>query len=193
MTDPHRKTLSSTAACVTACLLLAACSNSTPAAHTTSATHTKPTGHSAAAVQTTAPTTDTTNVPVTNAATATSPPTGAGGAPSACALITEKDVTSTIGADPGKGSAFSSHGANQCQYGSFQTEVVLVNVLPFLGKLSYDHIVKAANGRFRQIAGLGDGALEHSDIHSDTVYFLKGDAPSPWVRQARRGAPIVSA
>jgi hypothetical protein len=123
----------------------------------------------------------------------TLPPTGAGGAPSACALITEKDVTSTIGADPGKGSAFSSHGANQCQYGSFQTEVVLVNVLPFLGKLSYDHIVKAANGRFRQIAGLGDGALEHSDIHSDTVYFLKGDAPSPWVRQARRGAPIVSA
>jgi hypothetical protein len=40
------------------------------------------------------------------------PPTGPGGATSACALITENDVTSTI--DPGKGSAFSSHGATQC-------------------------------------------------------------------------------
>jgi hypothetical protein len=41
-----------------------------------------------------------------------------------CPLVTEKDVTSTIGTDPGKGSAFSSHGATQCQYGSFQTALL---------------------------------------------------------------------
>ena len=149
-------------------MLLAACSSSPPTHATKPAarTHSNTTSSTSAAAAA-----NTSAAPIT----ATSP-TGPGGATSACALVTEKDVTSTIGTDPGKGSAFSSHGATQCQYGSFPTEVVLVNLLPSLGKLSYDHLLKDPNVHAVEIAGVGDRALEHSDPHTDAIYFTKGDA-----------------
>jgi hypothetical protein len=165
MTLQHPLTLA--AALTATSVLLAACSSSpTHATKPAAGTRTNTTSSTSAAVVA-----NTVAAPIT-----TIPSTGPDGATSACALVTENDVTSTIGTDPGKGSAFSSHGATQCQYGSFSTEAVLVNLLPSLGKLSYDHILKDSKAHFRQIAGIGDGALENSGPHSDTIYFTKGDA-----------------
>lgn len=94
---------------------------------------------------------------------------------SACALVTEKDVFTAQGADPGKGSAFSSHGATQCQYGSYATRVVFVNVLPARGAVTFDHLFITRKADAVPLSGLGDEALERSDGHSDTIYFTEGD------------------
>jgi hypothetical protein len=48
---------------------------------------------------------------------------------SACTLITEKDITANVGTDSGKGSADEGPGASQCMYGSYQTQILLVNVI----------------------------------------------------------------
>lgn len=168
MTLQHPRTLAAGFAALSAAgALLTSCSTSSPTRATTPAapTHSKTTSSTSSAAAANASAAPTT---ATSAAEA-------GATTTACALVTEKDVTSIIGTDPGNGSAFSSHGATQCQYGSFQTEVVLVNLLPSLGKLSYDHILKDSKAHFRQIAGIGDGALENSGPHADTIYFLKGD------------------
>lgn len=104
------------------------------------------------------------------------------GAASACSLITEADVARIVGADPGKGRAFRSHGATQCQYGSLPKQILLVNVTPGLGRAAYDQIrnnpnLSAGNKlSVTKVAGIGDEAFELSGPHTDAVYFTNGAA-----------------
>jgi hypothetical protein len=110
---------------------------------------------------------------------ATTPATDPAGA-TACALVTEQDVTTELGADPGPGSKFNSHGSSQCQYGSYQTRFVLVNLIPAQARAGYDTV---RNNRNRpatvhvvDVAGVGDRAFEVSGPHTAGIYFNKGDA-----------------
>jgi len=105
------------------------------------------------------------------------PPPAAGG--DACSLITEQDVAAQLGSDPGPGSPTTSHGATQCQYGSFQNAFVLVNHTPTQGKAAYDLIRGGRLGAAITITdtpGLGDRALEASRDGMASYYVAKGDA-----------------
>jgi Protein of unknown function (DUF3558) len=169
MTNPHRSTLASAALAITGCLLLAACTSSAPAAQ-----------NDAPAVQTTAGATPATSVAPadpasTDATPAAAPTTGT----AACALVTEQEVGAVLGTDPGAGSAFSSHGASQCQYGNYATAFVLVNVTPSQGNAAYDLMHSKSNlGHglvVADVAGLGDRAFQVSGPNTASVYFDKGD------------------
>ena len=137
---------------------------------------------------------------------ATSSPATASAA-SACALITETEVRTALGADPGKGSPFSSHGASQCQYGSYQTAFVLVNLNPTMGKAAYDHMRTnpkiSEAGAVADIGGVGDRAFGISGHNTASVYINTGDAlvlvmveirsaTSPPTAQARALAAIAA-
>jgi hypothetical protein len=98
----------------------------------------------------------------------------------ACALVTEQEVGAALGTDPGAGTAFTSHGASQCQYGNYATAFVLVNLTPTQGNAAYDlmhsnptpgHALVLAD-----VPGLGDRAFELSGPNTASVYFDKGDA-----------------
>ena len=169
MTDPHRRALAAATFAMTGCVLLAGCSNSAPAAQA-----------DAPAVQTTAGATPATSVAPadpasTDATPAAAPTTGT----AACALVTEQEVGTVLGTDPGAGSAFSSHGASQCQYGNYATAFVLVNVTPSQGKAAYDLMHSKSNlGHglvVADVAGLGDKAFEISGPNTASIYFDKGD------------------
>lgn len=138
--------------------------NSTPATRPTSAAATTPTAPTAAAPTLAAPTTGATGV----------------AAPQACALITEHDVTAALGADPGPGSRFASHGATQCQYGSYQTEFLLVNLTPTQGRAGYDMLRNnrrpGGQTTVADITGVGDRAFEVSAHNTAGIFFTKGDA-----------------
>jgi hypothetical protein len=172
MTDPHRRVLAAAALAMTGCVLLAACGSSTPAAGV-------PTG--APAVQTTAGATPATSVaptdPTSTDATPAADPSAGG---TACTLVTEQEVGAALGTDPGAGSAITSHGASQCQYGSFQTALVLVNLSPTQGKAAYDLMHSKSNlGHglvVAEVAGLGDRAFEITGPNTASIYFDKGDA-----------------
>jgi len=96
-------------------------------------------------------------------------------------LVNEKEVSAALGADPGPGSRFSSHGSSQCQYGTYQTRFVLVNFTPTRGRAGYDLLHDGARLRTAglhavDIAGVGDRALEISGPGTAGVYFNKGDS-----------------
>ena len=168
MTDLHRHTVAAVAACLAAGLLLAACSKSTPATKTTSA------------VQTTAAT-DATSAAATNAASTDATPAAAPSAGgTACALVTQQEVGTALGTDPGPGSADTGNGSSQCQYGTFQTAFVLVNLNPTQGKAFYDHARNnpklSQAGAVTDVAGVGDRAFGIFGPKSAAIYFNKGDA-----------------
>jgi len=169
MTNPRRHTAAAVAACLAAGLLLAACSKSTPATQTTSA------------VQTTAAATDATSVAATNAASTDATPAAAPSAGgTACALVTQQEVGTALGTDPGPGSADTGNGSSQCQYGTFQTAFVLVNLNPTQGKAFYDHARNnpklSQAGAVTDVAGVGDRAFGIFGPKSAAIYFNKGDA-----------------
>jgi hypothetical protein len=98
----------------------------------------------------------------------------------ACALITEQDATTALGVDPGHGSTFSSHGSTQCQYGTYQTAFVLVNLTPTNGRAGYD-LVRANQkpgdaATIADISGVGDRAFEVSGHNTAGIFFNRGDA-----------------
>ena len=187
------------AAALAATLLLAGCSGSSTSAASAktlaspAAEAGGPAGASSASAASTAP------------PAATSSPATASAA-SACALITETEVRTALGADPGKGSPFSSHGASQCQYGSYQTAFVLVNLNPTMGKAAYDHMRGSKIGQAGAVAdvpGLGDRAFGISGPNTASVYINTGDAlvlvmveirsaTSPPTAQARALAAIAA-
>lgn len=155
-----RSRLSATLALAAAgAVLVGACSSAAPApAAPAPATHT-----------------DTLAAKTTAAAAAAAP--AAGG--NACELVTEQEVGTALGTDPGVGSPFTSHGASQCQYGTYQTAFVLVNLTPAQGAAAYDmmHGNTAGNGvAVADVAGVGDRAFEISGPNTDSIYFDKGDA-----------------
>lgn len=170
MTDPHRHTVAALAACLAAGLLLIACSKSTPAAHTTSA------------AQTTAAATDATSGAATNAASAEArAPAASAAGGNACSLVTEADATTALGADPGPGTGDTgAHDSSQCHYGPYQSKLVLVNITPTQGKLTYDNMRNnagtAKTGSVVDVAGVGDKAFEVDSHGSAGIFFRKGDA-----------------
>jgi hypothetical protein len=170
MTSPHRRTLAAAVLGLAGCSLLGACATSTPAADTPASPATTTTG---AAHDTTA----TPANPASSAAT-TSPAHDA--ATDACALVTEQEVTTAIGTDPGHGTPISSHGSSQCQYGTFQSSFVLVNLTPSRGKAAYDLMhnnPKVADaGTVADVTGLADRAFGISGHGTVSIYFNKGDA-----------------
>jgi hypothetical protein len=154
---------------MTGCLLLAACSSSAPAAR-----------NDAPAVQTTAGATPATSVaPADPASTEATPAAAPTTGTAACALVTEQEVGTVLGTNPGAGSAFSSHGASQRQYGNYATAFVLVNVTPSQGKAAYDLMHRKSNlGHglvVADVAWLGDKAFEISGPNTASIYFDKGD------------------
>jgi hypothetical protein len=151
---------------VTGCLLLAACGTSSPAARSAAP------ASKATALATVAPT-----APPSADSTPTTDPVGGG---TACSLVTEQEVAAALGRDPGAGTAITSHGASQCQYGTFQTSFVLVNLNPTQGKPSYDRAHNSPKvsqaGVLTEVAGVGDRAFGISGHGAASIYFTKGDA-----------------
>ena len=154
MTTPHRP-IAAVAAIAAAGLLLVACSSTTLADPST----------------TTPPAASTTGDPTTSPATA-------GG--DACTLVTEHDVTAALGSDPGPGTPLTRRGASQCQYGSYQTQWVLVNLTPAQGGPAYDNLrdnpQTGQAGAIVDVAGIGDRAFEVGSHGSAGIFFNKGDA-----------------
>jgi hypothetical protein len=116
----------------------------------------------------------------------------------ACSLLTERDVTSVVGADLGKGSATERDEASQCLYGSYQNQVLLVNVIRSRGKADFahartdPHLIQIPGSRVADVSGLGDRAFELSAPHTDALYFTKGDALII-VAFSTRTAPLTGA
>lgn len=178
VTRPRARIIVSTASGLAGCLLLAACGSSgspTRAAAThadggvTRSTSDVPASITAAAVAATS----------SPARTSAAPPAVADTA--ACSLISEQDVRTAVGNDPGRGSATSSHGATACTYGSYPKPVLTVNSLPAQGRAAYDrfrHDPKLTSGSGLSVvpvSGLGDQAVELFGAHTDVVYLTKGD------------------
>ncbi|MDP9222808.1 MAG: DUF3558 family protein [Actinomycetota bacterium] len=132
--------------------------------------------------------------PATSSAGST--PGSAGGATQACALITEQEVRTAIGANPGAGQPFTSHGSSQCQFGSYQSGLVLVNLTPTRGIAGYDLVHN--NPKVGQsvhvvdIAGVGDRAFEIKAPHTASIYFDKGDALVLVMVETQKVAPPVT-
>lgn len=184
MTNPHRHTAAAVAACLAAGLVLTACSKSTPAAHTASAVQATAATNAASAQATPAAATDATPAtsvaPTDPASTYASPAAAPAAGGTACALVTQREVAAALGTDAGPGSADTSDGASQCQYGTFQSAFVLVNLNPSQGKSFYDHARDnpkvSQSGVVSDVAGVGDRAFEVSGPKSAAIYFNKGDA-----------------
>lgn len=154
---------------VTALLLLTGCKSAphTPTAQATS----DPT-----ATLTAQATSDPTATPTVSASPATAPvvPAVAQGG-TACSLVTEQDASTALGKDPGPGSAFTSHGGSQCQYGQYPL-VLLANLTPSQGKAAFN-LQQGGIARSGGVAltGLGDGAFGLFRGPLASVTFYKGD------------------
>jgi hypothetical protein len=167
MTQGHVRTVTAAAAGIAGCLLLAGCSSSSRTGADTPPTHTiNSAGSSSIAASTSA---------AGDPAGASSPAAAAGGTV-ACTLVTEHDATTALGADPGPASRFASHGSSQCQYGSYRTKFLLVNLTPTRGKAAYDLVHNSTELHAVDLAGVGDRAFEVSGPGTAGIYFTKGDA-----------------
>ena len=97
----------------------------------------------------------------------------------ACALISEGEAGAALGADPGPGNKFSSHGSSQCQFGSYATQFLLVNVTPTRGRAGYDLMHDnpkvSQSGAVATLPGVGDRAFELTGPGTASIYFNKGD------------------
>ena len=179
MTESRRSIVSSIISAGAGCLLLAACSSSgtagrTPAAAPTTRVVVAATPPPSTASVTVAPASQ----PAASQAASSSravPTLGAG--KTACVLISEQAVTTVLGSDPGHGSAFSSRGSSQCQYGSYQKALVLVNITPGAGRAAYEnfHQSPQLHGK-ADVPGVGDSAFEVGGPHTAGIYFFKNDA-----------------
>ena len=197
MTHPRRHTCAAIAACFAAGLLLTACSKSTPTAHAASAAQTTASTGATSAAPTNAASAEATPATATDAVPATSDaplivaptdPVSADATPAAtpstggtaCGLVTQQEVAAALGTDPGPGSPITSDGASQCQYGTFQTALVLVNLNPSQGKPFYDHARNdpklSEAGAVTDVAGVGDRAFGIFGHGTASIYFNKGDA-----------------
>ena len=177
MTIRHPRSVAAAAATATGLLLTACSSSGSPANTDTSATDSDRSGASATGATSAAAT----PLAATSATAHTSAAAQSAAGRSACTLITEHDVTASIGADPGAGSEAESHGATLCAYGSYAKQVLTVNVLPAQGRASYDrarknpHLVSGTGLSVADVTGLGEQAFELSGPHTDALYFTKGE------------------
>jgi hypothetical protein len=120
----------------------------------------------------------------------------AGATTQACGLVTEQEVRIAIGANPGAGQPFSSHGSTQCQFGSYQSGFVLVNLTPSHGVAGYDLMHKnpkvSPSGHVADLAGVGDRAFEITAPHTASIYFDKGDVLVLVMVETQKVAPPVA-
>ena len=96
-----------------------------------------------------------------------------------CALVTETDATTALGADPGPGVSTKQGSASYCTYGTYP-RTVLVASTPNDGKTTYDAtkaLRGSVNGAFT-IKGLGTEAFGDSGPNNGgaDVFFYQGDA-----------------
>ena len=164
----------------------------------TKTTAVPPTATPVTAVTTTAGVISTASSPTTPDATiepaAVTDPTTASPAPAEtalvhvdpCSIITEQDVTSALGSDPGPGEPTPEPWGGQCSYGS---GTVILNVLigeaHLGGKAGYDTYLAGAeqgksndtSGRsvFEVLTGIGDGAFVSGGGPIAGAAFYAGD------------------
>ena len=168
---------------VAACFLLAACGGSStatpqPAMGTTAAAQLSVSGTAPPhAPETAATSAEQSATPASAAETSAAGAVTTGG--SACSLVTEQDATVALGNDPGAGQPVTSQGASQCQYGTFQTALVLVNVTPTQGQAAYDRVRNdpklASAGTAIDMPGLGDRAFGITAHGTGSIWINKGD------------------
>ena len=117
-----------------------------------------------------------------------SPATGAAGAPtnavatsgpSACALVTEQEITPLLGTDPGPGKATSDSTTTSCAY--TQGVAVTIVVDHSGGKSQFDMFcpTNQAQPRTHVVSGVGDGAcltIVGGTGPIAAMYILKGPA-----------------
>ncbi len=172
MNHAHQHTIAAAAIGLAGCLALAGCGGGSPSSKGPAPASHAPSGATSAAAAAPAST--------GAASGSASAPAVAAGASTACALVTENDAATALGADPGPGSKFESHGSTQCQYGDAQTIMVLVNLTPAHGKLAYDRMHGGPTPDKRvtvaDVAGVGDRAFAITGPHTAGIYFNSGDS-----------------
>ena len=158
MTHSHRRHGAGLVA-VVACALLTACSNS--------ATHNVAVASSA-------------DGPPSTAAPAapSDSPTVAAGAATACSVLTEQDVSSALGGDPGVGNLDTRAKGSSCAYGGTLALSVNVTLVAAKGKAAFDYAKTADPGSgdtVVDVPGVGDGAFGILSPTGASVEFYKGD------------------
>ncbi len=165
MTAPHPRTLAAMAVTATA-LLLAACSSSGPITLPT------PLNHSAAIIV--AAPSAATSARAARSATIQSAPAEA----TACALVTEHQLTSLLGVDPGLGQATSDSATTSCAYTGGVAVTILVDRNG--GRNQFDlYCPTQAQPNARNVSNVADGAcltIVGGTGPIAAMYVLKGHA-----------------
>jgi hypothetical protein len=161
----HCPRILAAAALTAAGLLLTAC-NSSPSPPSTQAAKPAPNAISQSPIAAAAPVTpgDTAS-PVS-----TSSPAGQTSTTSACALITEADATTALGADPGPGEAAPGH----CIYAAGAASMnITVRSIPD-GAASFDRLRTATGSHAVDVPDVGDGAFGTFEGSISVVSFYQG-------------------
>ena len=173
MTHPCRRPGAAGIAAAVAVALLTSCSNSTPHnAAAASSTNKPPSSPEPAAAS------DSTASDTTSSDTPTAAAEKATGTGTACTVLTEKDVMSVLGGDPGVGSLDIRAKGSSCGYGGTLPLSVNVTRVPAKGKAAFDYAKTADPGSgdtVVDVPGIGDGAFGIFNPTSSLVVFYKGD------------------
>ena len=112
-----------------------------------------------------------------------------------CALVTEADATTALGADPGAGVSSQQGSANYCTYGSYPRSVLVAST-PKDGKTTYDatNALRGSNNGAFAIKGLGNEAFGDSGPNNGgaDVFFYQDDAYVSVTLVTADGAQVVS-
>ncbi|MDQ1545125.1 MAG: hypothetical protein QOH69_29 [Actinomycetota bacterium] len=96
-----------------------------------------------------------------------------------CALVTEAEATTALGADPGAGISSTQGSANYCTYGTYPRSVLIAST-PTDGKTTYDatKALRGSNNDAVTIQGLGTEAFKDTGPNNGgaDVFFYQGDA-----------------
>jgi hypothetical protein len=147
-------------------LLLTAC-NSSPSPPSTQAASPVPNAVSHSPIAAAAPGTPGDSTAPVSTHSSTAQTSGA----SACALITEADATTALGADPGPGEEAPGH----CIYAAGAASMnITVRSLPD-GAASFDRLRTATGSHAVDVPNVGDGAFGTFEGSIAVINFYKGD------------------
>lgn len=112
---------------------------------------------------------------------AVSSPTPAGTDPAAtgtaCSLVTEAEVTTALGSDPGVGAEVVDGSASSCTFGDYSTAYLSVNLVGVRGKAAFDKTKSGdTSGAMFDIPALGDSAFGSTHGPAASIWFTHGDA-----------------
>lgn len=155
------------------CVILVGCSSGgTRAAGSANTQPSAAAGSSSGSVPPSSPTSSASLAVTTGAVLTASPASDT----TACALVTEQEASTALGADPGAGQATVHLGASSCVYGTSPT-LVTVNLVPTGGAAAYDHARRQApSGQTINLTAVGDGAFGVFRGPAAEIWFHKGDA-----------------